>query len=157
MLHLIPAPVHRGLLRLAHALRKRMWRIRKPHLRGCRVLAIDMGGRVLLIRHSYGSGQWMPPGGGIGRGEEPLAAARRELREETGCILEAAAQVALVVEALHGADNAVHVIAGRATGTLKPDGREVIEAAFFAPDALPGDMPAHLRADLPGWVASYRG
>lgn len=157
MLHLIPPPLHRAALRLAHGLRKRWWRVRKPRLQGCRVLAIDEAGRVLLIRHSYGSGQWMPPGGGVRRGEAPVAAAVRELREETGCGIEAPAQVAMVVEALHGAGNAVHVIAGRAQGTLKPDGREVIEAAFFALDALPGDLPAGLRAQLPGWVADYWG
>lgn len=157
MLHLIPPPLHRAALRLAHGLRKRWWRVRKPRLQGCRVLAIDEAGRVLLIRHSYGSGQWMPPGGGVRRGEAPVAAAVRELREETGCGIEAPAQVAMVVEALHGAGNAVHVIAGRAHGTLKPDGREVIEAAFFALDTLPGDMPAGLRAQLPGWAADYRG
>ena len=156
MLHLIPAPLHRTTLRFAHRLRKRLWRMRKRRVIGCRVLALDHAGRVLLVRHSYGSGQWMPPGGGIGRGEAPIAAAGRELREETGCRLDAAAQVALVVEALHGVGNVVHVIAGRATGEVKPDGREVIEAAFFALDALPGEMSAGLRADLPGWVAAYR-
>lgn len=157
MLHLIPAPLHRAGLRLAHALRKRWWRLRKPRLQGCRVLAIDGAGRILLIRHSYGSGQWMPPSGGLRRGEEPLVAAVRELREEAGCGLDAATQVALIVEALHGTGNAVHVIAGRASGAVRPDGREVIAAAFFTLDALPGDMPAGLRADLPGWVAAYRG
>lgn len=157
MLHLIPPPLHRAALRLAHGLRKRWWWVRKPRLQGCRVLAIDSAGRVLLIRHSYGSGQWMAPGGGVRRGEAPVAAAVRELREEAGCMLATAVQVAVVVEPMHGARNAVHVIAGRATGQVRPDGREVIEAAFFALDALPGNMPAGLRAELPGWVAAYRG
>lgn len=154
MLHLIPAPVHRAGLRIAHALRKRWWRWHKPRVHGCRVLAIDDVGRVLLIRHSYGSASWMPPGGGIGRGETPLAAAARELREETGCTLSGAVEIAQVVEDLHGARNGIHVIAGRTGDLPRADGREIIEAAFFALDALPADMPARFRADLPGWLAA---
>ena len=79
MLHLIPAPLHRAGLTLAHAVRIRWWQWRKPLLIGCRVLAFDEAERVLLIRHSYGSGRWMLPGGGVDRGEDPLAAALREL------------------------------------------------------------------------------
>lgn len=156
MLHLIPPPLHRRLFRLAHALRTRWWRIRKPRVEGCRVLAFDADGRVLLVRHSYGSGKWMPPGGGVGRGESALAAAMRELREETGCNLTEPEPIAEVVEQLHGAGNRVHVIAGRTGDAPKPDGREIIEVAFFAPDALPAAMPAQLVRDLPGWIAAAK-
>lgn len=155
MLRLIPPVLHRMSLRFAHAARKRWWRLRRPRLNGCRVLAFDGARRILLIRHSYGSGQWMPPGGGIGRGETPLAAALRELREETGCALDGAVEVAQVTESLHGAGNRVHVVAGRTDDGPVADRREVMEARFFAPDALPADMPAGLRADIPGWIRAY--
>jgi 8-oxo-dGTP pyrophosphatase MutT (NUDIX family) len=152
MLRLIPAPVHRTALRLAHALRKRWWRIRKPRLNGCRVLALDGEGRVLLVRHAYGSGKWMAPGGGLSRREAPLAGALRELREETGCTLANAFEVTLSEEPLQGAVNAVHVVAGWTCDVPRADGREVIEARFYPPGALPENMPPLLRAELPGWV-----
>lgn len=110
---------------------------------------------MLLIRHSYGSGQWMPPGGGVGRGEPPLAAALRELAEEVALELHDPVEVAQVEEQLHGAGNTVHVIAGRAGGTVRIDGREVIEAGFFAPTGLPRAMPAQLHRELGGWIAAF--
>lgn len=152
MLHLIPAPLHRHGLRLAHALRKRWWRIRRPRVHGCRVLALDEHGRVLLIRHSYGSGKWMAPGGGLSRDESPLAGAVRELREETGCTLQNLVEVELAEEPLHGAVNAVYIVAGQTRDAPCADGREVLEAAFFAVDALPEHMPPLLREQLPEWV-----
>jgi len=156
VLYLIPAPLHRAALRIAHGVRRRWWRWRRPRLEGCRVLAIDARGAVLLVRHSYGSGKWMPPGGGIKRGEDVLAAAMRELREETGCTLAGAVLVARHREDLQGAGNVVHVVAGRAQGELRVDGREVIAAHFFDPDALPPDVPGFLRAGLPRWLSAWR-
>lgn len=120
------------------------------------MVALDDAGRVLLIRHSYGSGLWLLPGGGMKRGEAALATAQRELREETGCTLADPVEVALAEEALHGADNRVHVIVGQACGAHCADRREVIDAAFFALDALPAAMPEKLRSALPDWVTAAK-
>jgi 8-oxo-dGTP pyrophosphatase MutT (NUDIX family) len=160
MLHLIarllPPPLHRLGYRLAHWARKRWWRLSRARFAGCRVLAFDAEGRVLLVRHSYGSGGWMPPGGGLRRGEDPLAAAARELREETGCRLSGAWRLAVAEEAVHGGTNVVHIVAGSAAGTPAPDRREIVAAGFFAPDALPAPMPGRLRRSLPGWLTAAR-
>lgn len=154
MIRLVPAPLHRLALRTAHALRKAWWQVRQPLLLGCRVLAFDDGGRVLLIRHSYGSGRWMLPGGGIARGEEPLTAASRELAEETGCVLEAPRLFAVVEEPLSGAVNRVHLVTGTARGPLRPDGREVIEAAFFAANDLPANLSPVVGRGIAGWITA---
>lgn len=156
MLHLIPASAHRAAMRLAHALRTIWWRLRRPCVTGCRVLALDGEGRVLLIRHSYGSGKWMPPSGGMARDEDAVQAALRELGEEVGCTLAGAAEVAFAEEHLHGAINRVHVVAGRIRGEAHPDGREVIAARMFPLDDLPADMTEALRRQVPGWAARYR-
>lgn len=156
MLRLIPRPLHRVLLVQAHRVRLVWWRIRKPLLLGCRVLAFDGEGRILLVRHSYGSGRWMLPGGGIGRGEEPLLAALRELAEETACALEDPRELAVIEEPLAGTVNRVHVITGRARGVPKGDGREIVAAEFFAPDALPPNLAEQLQRNLVDWIRTAR-
>lgn len=152
MLRLIPAPLHRTGYRLAHALRKRWWRLAQVRLRGSRILAFDDRGHVLLIRHSYGSGNWMLPGGGIARREDPLAAALRELAEETGLALASARCFAVLDEPLYGTTNTVHLFTGRAEGQLAIDGREIVEATFFAPDALPPDLSPAFARGLEDWL-----
>lgn len=137
MLHLIPQSLHRIGLRIAHGLRKRWWRWRKPRLTGCSVIAFDPGGRVLLVRHSYGNGSWALPGGAVGRKEDALDAARRELFEEVRCRMGEVRQVAVLSEALHGTENIVHLFAGVTEDAPRADGREILEVRFFPRDALP--------------------
>lgn len=49
-----------------------------------RVVIVNDNGDVLLVRSWFGRQRWSLPGGGIGRGEEVVVAAVREVREETG-------------------------------------------------------------------------
>ena len=123
-------------------------------LQGSRVLAFNACGHLLLIRHSYGSGSWMLPGGGIARHEDPLAAALRELAEETGLGLAGARCFAVADEPLYGTVNRVHLFTGTAQGTLAIDGREIIEAAFFARAALPAALSPTLARELPRWLTA---
>jgi predicted amidohydrolase len=55
-----------------------------PVREAVRCLVLDGAGRALLVRYGGdpGGGWWGPPGGGLEAGEDHLAAARRELREE---------------------------------------------------------------------------
>ena len=45
----------------------------------------DSSGRILLVRHGYGSKQWSTPGGRIEPGESPVTALLREVTEEIAC------------------------------------------------------------------------
>jgi len=64
---------------------KALW---APVALGVHALIVDADGKVLLARHSYMKG-WSLHGGGVGRGEPPLTALRRELREEIGSVTSA--------------------------------------------------------------------
>ncbi|MFC3175319.1 NUDIX domain-containing protein [Novosphingobium bradum] len=163
LIRLLPAPVHIAGLRLAHAVRRQWWRLGgrlgRPPVRGCRVLVFDAADRLLLIRHSYGAPHWTLPGGGLGRGEDALAAARREVREETACHMAEAVLLGLAGqgagETLTGRHE-VHLVAGWTADAPCADGREIVAAAFFALDALPQPISARLAADLPGHVTTAK-
>ena len=57
----------------------------RPLTLGVRVMMIQ-DGKVLLVRHTYLDG-WFMPGGGVKRGETLDQAARREAHEEVGALL----------------------------------------------------------------------
>lgn len=140
MLRLIPPALHRQLYRLAYELRRRWLRVRGGTVYGCNAILRDDRGWLLMVRHSYGSGAWQFPGGGVARNEPPEAAVRRETTEELGIGIGQLAPLGVVEERYHGATNVVHVFAGLAQGTPRPDGREIVEARFFPPESLPPNL-----------------
>lgn len=152
MLSFLPGPVHRVALRTAQALRLWFWRLTKRKVRGCNVIAANADGHVLLVRHSYHARDtWMLPGGGLGRDESPTITAARELREETGCVLRDAVHLGTVTIARNGWTNLIELVSGRAEGAPMPDGREIEEARFFAPDALPEKTSRPVREMIVKW------
>ncbi len=52
---------------------------------GVRAVVTDQAGRVLLVKHTYLPGWWLP-GGGVDRSETTHAAVVRELLEEAGLV-----------------------------------------------------------------------
>lgn len=158
MLKLFPRPIHRAALRTAHALRLWCWRRLRRTVRGCNVIAANPAGEVLLVRHSYHARDvWMLPGGGLDREESPLDTARRELVEETGCLLDHARHLGTVVLDRNGWTNAIELVSGETRDTPVADGREIEEARFFAPDALPESTSASVRAMIERWIAAQNG
>ena len=152
MLHLIPAPLHRRLYRLADWARRHWWRARRPVRRSAHGIAFDDAGRVLLVRHSYGRPVWSIPGGGVRRREDPAVAAAREFREELGC--ELADMVALEPSERHvsGSRDLQHGFAARLAGVPVADRREIVAAELFDPGDLPTDRGRHVER----WVGQAR-
>ena len=151
MLRLIPAPLHRLALRIAYVLRARYRRTTGKLYQGVTVIGHDLDGKVLLVRHSYGPNEWFFPGGGLSDGEEPEAAARRELREECDCEIERLRLVQTVDQTINGVDHRGHLFEGIVQDMPRADGREVVDARFFPLHSLPEPLNGNTRNWLNAW------
>ncbi len=135
--------------RIAGRVMRLYWRVARPRTFGVRAVLRDPQGRIALVRHHYVAG-WYLPGGGVDKRESAEEAIRRELREE---VAVAEAQIAGVLGVYHNRVEAKddHVIVfiadvARPDELRAADPREIAEAGWFAPDALPeGTSPATRR------------
>ena len=106
---------------------------------GVRIIIRDEQQRVLLVRHTYVPG-WFLPGGGVERGETLHQAAVKELREE--CNIEANGPLRLY----HAYRNprtsrfdhvALFICDEWSQETQKQPDHEIAEIGFFSVDDLP--------------------
>ncbi|MGH0030359.1 MAG: sulfatase-like hydrolase/transferase [Myxococcota bacterium] len=121
--------------RLAFRLQLVYWRVRRPTIRGAYV-AVWRGDELLCIRNSYRR-SYSLPAGGLARGEQPIDAAIRELREEVA-LVAAPDELHFFGEIVSHAGNAedhAHFYELRRDGDLdfRVDGREVVWAGFLSP------------------------
>lgn len=109
---------------------------------GVRVLLENEKGEVLLVRHTYVEG-WYLPGGGVETGQTMVETAIKEVREEVG--LEIISEPKLLgMYKNNSASKRDHVALykvdeWREADVFKPN-REIAEIGFFALDALPKDI-----------------
>ncbi|GAC1698265.1 MAG: hypothetical protein NVS9B6_08130 [Candidatus Limnocylindrales bacterium] len=117
---------------------------------GAIVVVQAADGRILLVRQRGGpfAGAWLLPGGRVERDEGIVAAAARELHEETGLILvgpELVAQYQVRSEPPGRFDIALFCYRGSATGVLAPEAGGA--ARWWDPGMLVEPHPA-LRQEL---------
>lgn len=101
------------------------------------VIITNPSGKVLLLEHLLrpGSG-WGIPGGFIEHGEQPAAAAQREIREETGIELESVRM--LRVRTLHRHIEFLFRAETDRTGEVKS--REIKSLGWFDVRDMPAEM-----------------
>ena len=134
-----PVPWQRRFMTAAH----------DRFLVGVTGLGVDEAGQVLLARHRFGAPQWRFLGGFLHPRERVEDALTREIREETGLVIE----VGPVLEVVTGYrwERVEIVFAYRLTnGAPAVLTSEIEELRSFAPDALP-----EVRADQRGLIERH--
>lgn len=133
------------------ALRRAWWRMTTPETRGSRGICLTPEGRLILVKHSYKRG-WYLPGGAIDAGEDALSALLRELCEEIGMVRHGAARH--LYDVRHNPDHkrdhqAVFLVEDV---VIEPRLSLEIEAiGAFLPDALPSDLHPATRYRVERW------
>lgn len=97
----------------------------------------DSEGRVLLLEHILRPNwSWAIPGGFIENGEQPEAAVRREIKEETDLELENLRMIRVRTINRH-----VEILyAANAAGEIKLKTNEITDAGWFTLDEMPEKM-----------------
>jgi ADP-ribose pyrophosphatase YjhB (NUDIX family) len=120
---------------------------------GVLVMIFDENHR-LLLQHRTDDGTWDLPGGFMELGESTEETARREVREETGLEIGAVSLFRIFAgkEFFYTYPNGDQVfsvspvyVTNEAHGTLRTDGDEGSEVAFFPIYDLPSDMLPNVR------------
>lgn len=130
--------LHRSRLpRAAYLLQNAYLLLRRPRTLGVRTVAVDPAGRLVLVRHSYRPG-WFLPGGGVRKWETLEQAAIRESREEAAIEIDSLDPM-FAVYANFTPYRCDHVALFVSRDWRHVGGRsaEIAEVGLFAPDALP--------------------
>ena len=116
----------------------------------------DSARRILLVRHSYGSGQWSTPGGRVEPGESPTAALEREIREEIACEIQVAHLIGIYAKPYRD-DLVLSFAVTIASGSPQPLPPEISEIAFFSGDLLPDNIAFNSRVRVEDAFDRCRG
>ena len=128
-------------------IRMRRWSMRLTHTRftvTAGAVIFNDRRQVLLLKHRFRAGSgWGLPGGFLERGEQPIEALRRELREEIGLEVD---DVEVFAARSFSKPKQVEVLfRARANAEVKSLTIEVERAEWFGLDSLPEGLPRDQR------------
>jgi len=142
------------LARFLHSVQRLHWRIAKPTTVGVRLLAVTEG-EVLLVRHSYLDG-WYLPGGGVKAGETLSNAVKREAAEEAGVGLQDLRLFGVYSSFLEGKSDHVVVFLCEEFSWRRVNSREIESANCFGLSELPEGTSPGTRRRVAEYTAGER-
>jgi 8-oxo-dGTP pyrophosphatase MutT (NUDIX family) len=123
-----------------HTVLRGYWFVRRPRVEGVKCV-LTAGDQVLLVRHTYGHREWDLPGGAAKRSEDPLATARREMREELGIDVDDWKPLGQVFGTDYHRVDAMHCFhADLRHAELTFDRGEIAAAGWFDRRRLPAEL-----------------
>jgi ADP-ribose pyrophosphatase YjhB (NUDIX family) len=144
----IPVALRRAALRGAYAVLRVYWFLVHPEVQGVKCV-LTHGEHVLLVRHTYGDRGWDLPGGRVRRDEPAVHAARREMHEELGVLIDDWAPLGEVVGTVdHRRDRMQCFQAEVRDGRLEIDPGELAAVQWFARRQLPDRVGHYVREIL---------
>jgi ADP-ribose pyrophosphatase YjhB (NUDIX family) len=116
---------------------------------GVRGIALNETGQVLLVKHTYLEGWWLP-GGGVDRGETLSQAVLREMREEAGLVSEQRPRLVSIHsnEKFFPGDHVAIFLIEAFAMTERTSHGEIAEIGWFDPHDLPEDTTRATRDRL---------
>ena len=109
---------------------KLYWRVFKPKTTGVKVF-IKYKDQVFFIQNSYGQRYWTLPGGGVKKGESLEDAAKREVKEEVGIVLNQVISKGSFLYEEEGKKDMIHVFFAEVEDNLfRIDNLEIKNASW---------------------------
>jgi 8-oxo-dGTP pyrophosphatase MutT (NUDIX family) len=131
--------VRRAAIRCAYVGLRVYWFVARPKVVGVKCV-VTHDARVLLVRHTYGRRTWDLPGGTVRRRELPIEAARREMHEELGRLIEDWHGLGVLYVTTNQHRDNLHMFEAQLPDPkLDIDLTELAEASWFRRDDLPPD------------------
>jgi 8-oxo-dGTP pyrophosphatase MutT (NUDIX family) len=128
----------RIFLNLLYRIYSLQWIVTRPFVIGVRVLLIR-DDQVLLVKHAYQSG-WYLPGGGVKRNETPEQAARRECCEEVGAEIGSLELFGIFAQFIEHKSDHIIVFVGHDFSLIPKKNFEIERVELFNVNDLPTDI-----------------
>jgi len=145
----------RFVARAAYKALRASWLIRRPVTLGVRLLLVR-GNEVLLVKHTYRPG-WFLPGGRPNRGESLDDTARREAYEEVGAEVERVELLGVVSHVVSRRSDHVVIFATEVFERNEMSSMEIDDVAWYSIDALPADTASETRVIVEQWRSGALG